>query len=371
MHFYDKLRVKTLINAHGNMTRLGGSLMNPTVLKAMNEAAEHYIDLNDLHAKAGAYIAKLLGVEAAYITSGAAAGLTIGLAACIAGSDPAKIRRLPDLSGMKNEVLMQKGHRNGYDQAVRGVGITLTEFGVIKETHPWELQAALTERTAAVVHFVEFDDHRNLPLSQVVSIAHDAGVPVIVDAAAEIPPVENLRRFIDLGADLVVYSGGKDLHGPQPTGLVLGRRDLIRACALNASPNYSIGRPMKVGKEEIAGLVTAIELYLQQDFEAEAREWDAVAHKMADALSDVPGLTARRVSPGEPGIQPNWIPRVHLDWDQEVIRMTRDDIMSRLLEGEPGVAVGVTSTGIFLNPHTLLPGEEEIVVRRVRHVLSS
>ena len=368
MELYDKLGIKKLINAAGTLTRLGGSVMDPIVLEAMSAASQHFVDLNELLEKAGDFVANLLGVEAAYIASGAAAGLTLSTAACITGTDPAKIRRLPDLKGLKNEVLIQKSHRNGYDHAVRQTGVTLVEFGLIKETDPWELRAAINDRTAAIVHFLEFENERNLALSEVISIAKELGTTVIVDAAAELPPAKNLSRFFHMGADLTVFSGGKDICGPQSSGLVVGRRNLIDACALNANPNYSIGRAMKVGKEEIAGLITALELYLAQDFAAEEKMWEKMVAYLVDRLSDIPGLDARRVAPAEPGVQPNWIPRVYLDWDEKIIPLGRTEVKSLLRQGEPGIAVGETSTGLCVNPQTLKPGEEKIVTKALRKV---
>ena len=371
MDIYDKLGIKKLINAEGTLTSLGGSVIDPAVMDAMNEASRYFVDLNELLKKSGEYVANLLGVEAAYITSGAAAGLTLSTAACITGTDPAKIRQLPDLQGLKNEVLIQKSHRNGYDHAVRQTGVTLIEFGLIKETYPWELKAAISERAAAIVNFLEFENDRNLALADVISIGKEMGVPVIVDAAAELPPVENLSRFFHMGADLTVFSGGKDICGPQSSGLIVGRRDLIDACALNANPHYSIGRAMKVGKEEIAGMITALELYLKQDFAAEEKMWEDMVAYIVDTLSDVPGLDARRVSPAEPGVQPNWIPRVYLDWDEKTIPLSRSEIKSHLRQGKPGIAVGKTSTGLFVNPQTLKPGQEKIAAQTLRKVFLS
>jgi len=368
MDIYDKLGIKKLINAEGTLTSLGGSVMDPAVMEAMTEASKYFVDLNELLKISGEYVASLLGVEAAYITSGAAAGLTLTTAACITGTDPAKIRQLPDLRGLKNEVLVQKSHRNGYDHAVRQAGVTIVEFGLIKETCPWELKAAISERVAAVVHFLEFENDRNLALADVISISKEMGVPVIVDAAAELPPVENLSRFFHMGADLTVFSGGKDICGPQSSGLIVGRRDLIDACALNANPHYSIGRAMKVGKEEIAGMITALELYLKQDFAAEEKMWEDMVTCIVDTLCDVPGLDARRVSPAEPGVQPNWIPRVYLDWDEETIPFSGAQIKSRLRQEEPGIAVGTTSTGLFVNPQTLKPGQEKPAAQILRKV---
>ena len=371
MDIYDKLGIKKLINAEGTLTRMGGSVMDPGVMEEMIEASKYFVDFNELLEKAGEYVANLLGVEASYITSGAAAGLTLSTAACITGTNPAKIRQLPDMQGLKNEVLIQKSHRNGYDHAVRQAGVTLVEFGLIKETYPWELRAAISERTAAIVHFLEFENDRNLSLSEVIAIAKEMGVPLIVDAAAELPPVDNLSRFFHMGADLTVFSGGKDICGPQSSGLIVGRRDLIDACALNANPNYSIGRAMKVGKEEIAGLIAALERYIRQDFAAEEKLWEDMVATIVSSLTDIPGLNARRVSPAEPGVQPNWIPRVYLDWEKETIPLSSSGVKSLLRQGEPGIAVGSTSTGLYVNPQTLKPGQEKIIAKELRKVFVS
>jgi uncharacterized pyridoxal phosphate-dependent enzyme len=371
MDIYDKLGIKKLINAEGTLTRLGGSVMDAVVMEEMIEASKYFVDLNELLEKSGEYVANLIGVDASYITSGAAAGLTLASAACITGTDPAKIRQLPDLQGLKNEVLIQKSHRNGYDHAIRQAGVTLVEFGLIKETYAWELRAAISDRTAAIVHFLEFENDRNLALSDVMPIAKEMSVPLIVDAAAELPPVENLSRFFHMGADLTVFSGGKDICGPQSSGLIVGRRDLIAACALNANPNYSIGRAMKVGKEEIAGMIAALERYLSQDFAAEEKLWEDMVATIVKALADVPGLDARRVSPAEPGVQPNWIPRVYLDWQKGTTPLSSSDVQSLLRQGEPGIAVGTTSTGLFVNPQTLTPGQEKIIAKRLRKLFGS
>ncbi|MGD8211110.1 MAG: aminotransferase class V-fold PLP-dependent enzyme [Desulfobacterales bacterium] len=371
MDIYDKLGIKKLINAEGTLTRMGGSVMDPAVMEEMIEASKYFVDLNELLKKAGDYVANLLGVEASYITSGAAAGLTLSTAACVTGTNPAKIRQLPAMQGLKNEVLIQKSHRNGYDHAVRQAGVTLVEFGLIKETYPWELKAAVSDRAAAIVHFLEFENDRNLSLSEVIAIAKEMGVPLIVDAAAELPPVENLSRFFQMGADLTVFSGGKDIGGPQSSGLVVGRRDLIEACALNANPNYSIGRAMKVGKEEIAGLIAALERYIRQDFAAEEKLWEDMVATIVSTLADIPGLDARRVAPAEPGVQPNWIPRVYLDWEKETIPLSSSEVKSLLRQGEPGIAVGSTSTGLFVNPQTLKPGQEKITAKTLRKVFLS
>jgi len=362
---YDRLGVRKLINGHGTLTRLGGSRIAPEVTAAMADAAQHFVDLDELLAKSGEYVARLIGVEAAYITSGAAAGLTLSTAACVAGDDPARIHRLPDTTGVPNRVAIHRNHRNGYDQAVRQAGVVLVEFGWIKETFPWQLEAALDEQTAAVVYFVEFAGRGSLPLETVVEIVHRRSIPVIVDAAAEIPPLRNLHHFNDLGADLVVFSGGKDIEGPQSSGLILGRRDLIEACALNGNPNYAIGRPMKASKEEIVGLVVALERYLAQDREAEDARWEAQVAYLVETLDALPGMSARRVCPVPPGVQPVTIPRAYVEWDAAAVGLTVEEAVQKLREGDPAVAVGSTLDALVLNPHTLAPGEEKMVAERI------
>lgn len=371
MGVYERLGVKKLINAWGTVTKVGGSIMPPQVLEAMNEAAQAFVDIEELLEKAGARAAELTGAEAGFITCGAAAALSISTAACMAGTDPAKMRHLPDSEGMRNEVVIHKGHRNPYDHAIRQVGAKLVEIGFAWTTFPWELERAINERTAAIAYFVQFEPgSASMPLPGVIEIAKRRGVPVIVDAAAELPPRDNLRKFIEMGADLVIFSGGKDLCGPQASGLILGRKDLIEACALNSSPNYSIGRPMKAGREEIVGLITALELYLAQDFESEMRSWEEQVDYLIGALAGLPHVIVRRGIPTDEGIQPACIPRAYIDIDEGGLGMTKEDVVRRLREGDPGVVVGVSRRSIIVNPQMLRRGEERVVARRLKEVLS-
>jgi uncharacterized pyridoxal phosphate-dependent enzyme len=336
----------------------------------MAEAARHFVDLRELLTKSGAYVAELIGVEAALITAGAAAGLVLATAACIAADDPAYIQRLPDVQGLRRRVAVHRCHRNGYDQAVRQVGADLVEFGWIKETFPWQLEAAIDERTAAVAYFVEFSERGSLPLETVIEIAHARGVPVIVDAAAELPPVSNLRYFADVGADLVAFSGGKDIKGPQPSGLIVGRQGLITMCALHACPNYSIGRPMKTGKEEIIGFVVALERYLAQDRKAEDAQWKAQLACFVERLGVLPGVTTRRVFPIGPGRRPGTIPRAYVQWDTAALGLTIQEAVEQLYTGDPPIAVGSDEGALVLNPQTLDVGEERIVADRVYELLN-
>lgn len=285
MTFYDDLGLRPVINAAGTLTRLGGSRMAPEVLAAMTEAAARFVPIDELQERAGEVIAEITGAEAGYVVTGAAAGLALGTAACVAGMDVGKMDRLPDTAGMKNEVVVQRGHRNSYDHAIRSAGVRMVEVGYLGYpgaggTMPWQLDEAITERTAAVACPI-LDTPGCLPLPLVCEIAHAKGVPVIVDAAAELPPRANLRRFIAEGADLVVFSGGKAIGGPQASGILAGRRGLIASVALQHQdmdirpetwsrrgwiaegrvagvPHQGFGRSMKVGREEIAGLLAAL-----------------------------------------------------------------------------------------------------------------
>jgi D-glucosaminate-6-phosphate ammonia-lyase len=369
MSYYQSLGLRKIINADATLTRLGGSLMPPEVIRAMNEAATWFVDLNELQRKVGARIAELTHNEAAYVSSGAAAGLVLATTACIIGAEAELSNRIPRLDGLKNEVIVHHTHRNGYDYAVRQVGIRLVEIGSEQGTRASDLEAAITPNTAAFVWFqgIMTTPH-DLPLPQVIGIAHTHGIPVIVDAAAQLPPVSNLWQFTQQGADLVLFSGGKDLRGPQASGLVLGRKDLVEACRLHGNPYPAIGRPMKVGKEEMIGLLAAVERYLTLDHTARDQACEMTVRYWCDELNSVPGVTATRDFPNEAG-QP--LPRCKLDLNANLIGRTRDDVICDLMEGEPSIAVGSQGEhGIYLNPMTIEPGEDAIILQRLLVVLN-
>lgn len=369
MGIYDELGVKRVINAAATLTRLGGSVMPPPVVAAMAEAAETHVDLPQLQGKVGERIAHLTGNDACYVSSGAAAGIAVAVAACIAGADPAAIDRFPYLTGGKNEVIIHRAQRNGYDYAARQTGATIVEIGMAHATHAWELEAAITERTACVLYFAGAHFARGaLPLSEVVAIARARGVPVLVDAAAQIPPIANLWRFTqEIGADIAIFSGGKGLRGPQSSGLVLGRKDLVTACHANGSPNHSLGRPMKVGKEELAGILAAVEWSLAQDEPTALAHYEATVQGWLAACADLPGVTAERGFPSEAG-QPHARAILRLSPDHP---LTRDQVVAALYDGAPAIAVGIVDAdSIALNPQSLAPGEAETVTARVRAVLA-
>ena len=300
---YEDLGIRSVINASATLTRLGGSRMPRPVLDAMAAGAEAFVDLVELHRRAAERIAAGTQNEACYISSGAAAGIAIAVAACITGQDPARIARLPHFDGPPAEVVIHRSHRNGYDHAARQTGARLVEIGMAHSTQRWELEAAIGPHTACVLYFAGAHyAGAALPLGEVVAIAHERGVPVLVDAAAQIPPISNLWHFTrDLGADVAIFSGGKGLRGPQPSGLVLGRRAIVEACHANGAPNQSLGRPMKVGKEEMLGVLAAVEWSLGQDEAALLAGYEAIVDRWIAGLEVVPGVTVERGYPSEAG----------------------------------------------------------------------
>jgi L-seryl-tRNA(Ser) seleniumtransferase len=368
MSIYESLGVRPLINASATLTKLGGSIMPPEVVQAMIEASEHFVDLNELQCRVGERIAELTHNEAAYVSSGAAAGLVLATAVCITGNNPELVNRFPNLDGLKNEVIVHKTHRNGYDYAVRQVGVTVIEIGSANGTTRDDLLNAISERTAAIFWFQgAMTTPGDVPLRDVVEVAKSRGVPVVVDAAAQLPPVSNLWDFTAMGVDLAIFSGGKDLRGPQSSGLILGRRDLVEACRMHGNPNPAIGRPMKVGKEEMIGLMTAVERYLKLDHDARERYCESCVTCWNDALNEIEGLSVGRDFPNEAG-QP--LPRSLITVDSEVLGMTRDDIVRELENGNPAIRVLTNSeNGIYLNPMTLEPGQEQIVLERILEII--
>jgi L-seryl-tRNA(Ser) seleniumtransferase len=369
MSIYDELGVRPLINASATLTRLGGSVMAPEVLQAMTEASKHFVNLEDLQRAVGAKLAELTHNESAYVSTGAAAGLVLATAALVAGNDPKAINQLPDTTGLKNEVIIHKSHRNGYDHAVRQVGVKIVEIGTDTETKPEDLEQAINDKTAGIFWFQNAATGRaDLPLQQVIEIANRHNVPVVVDGAAQVPPIENLWKYTQMGAALAIFSGGKDLHGPQASGLVVGRKELIDCMRVNGSPNHSIGRPMKVGKEEMIGLLTAVQLYLKRDHEARASQDEEVVSGWCGELNRIPGVHAERSFPNEAG-QP--LPRAKVVIDAAKAGMSRDDLVHALREGTPSIEVASSGTDtIYVNPMTLAEGEDQIVLDRLLEILT-
>jgi L-seryl-tRNA(Ser) seleniumtransferase len=373
MGVYERLGVKRVIHGSGTTTRYGGSMLRPEALEAMREASQMLVNLDELNEAAGAAIARMIGAEAAFVTAGASSGLILQAAACIAGDDPAKITRLPDTHGMRNEIVIQRAHRFAYDQAYRVAGGVLVEIGLARRTQPFELDAAITERTAAVAYLVSpfTSPPGTLPVEQVIEIAHKRGVPVIVDAASMLPPRANLTKFLRLGADLVSFSGGKGIRGPQSTGILAGRRDLVRAASLNGSPNQALGRAAKTSKEEIAGLVVALELFLKEDEAAQMQRYRDVCTTIADELQDLQGL--RVVVEQDPVNRV--LPHTVIYFTEAWRGPSGHAIQVELAKGEPHIYVqqGAHQGGYFdeiaIDAINLQPGDEKIVVARLREEL--
>ncbi len=376
MDLYRELGLEPIINAAGTLTKLGGSLMPAEVVRAMVDASHDFVDMGELHLAAGRRIADLVGVEAAHVCAGATAGIALMAAACMTGTDRAKIDRLPNTTGLKSRFLVQRSHRQPYERAILHAGGQVAEVPVDAS----QLEQALAADDVAGVFytFAWFLREEALPLTQVAELAHERDVPVIVDAAAEVPPVQNLWRFVKEGADLVAFSGGKAIRGPQSTGFVIGRADLVEACRLNDNPFDAVGRSMKVCKEEIAGLVKALELYVEQDHAQQSLTWDRRVARMLDILSDLPKVSAFRQLPYGVGQQ---IPHVALIWDDRAVGIGPEKLVEALLSGSPRIAVQLvrpTHYGgiafdhaeVRMHPHTLREGEEVVVAERIRALLS-
>jgi L-seryl-tRNA(Ser) seleniumtransferase len=369
MNIYETLGIRPVINAQATLTRLGGSLMPPDVLAAMADAARSFINLDELQLRVGERIAELTHNEAAYVSSGAAAGLVLATAACVTGLESDLIFTFPDLDGLKNEVIVHKSHRNGYDYAVRQVGAKIIEIGEPQKTTRADFERAITSKTAA---FFWFQGAMNLPgdlpFSEVIDVAKTHNIPVVVDAAAQLPPASNLWKFTQAGADLAIFSGGKDLRGPQSTGLILGRRDLIDACRMHGNPNHSVGRPMKVGKEEMAGILAAVERYVNLDPAVFENYCEDTVTLWCSSFNAVSGLSAQRSFPNEAG-QP--FPRCYIEVDSQKLGMSRDDIVDALAKGTPSIMVQPDGDfGLYLNPMTLEAGEEKIVLDRLLAIVT-
>ncbi len=365
---FRDIGVQPVITASGSTTAQSGSRPRPEVMEAMTRAANVMVDIGELNRAAGKVIAKHTGAEAGFVSSGASGGLILQAAACVAGSDPAMMARLPDTDGMKNEIIIHRSHRFPYDQCYRTVGAKLVEIGDGRRCHPWQLEAAFTERTAAVAYLCSpFVSRRAIPLDQVCNMAHDRGVPVIVDAASFLPPRANLRRFIDDGADMVVYSGGKAVRGPQGTGILCGRSDLIEAAAANASPNQFFGRGMKVSKEEIAGLVTALDIFVTEDEQAETQRYRRLCQSVVDALVEVPGLHVTVEHDDYSYLIPTALIRFTREWNGP----SRDQVLARVAQGTPAVYLHALGNPdeLAVDPFNVTDDEIDVVIRRLTEEL--
>ena len=355
------LGVRPHLAGHGHTTVYGGSRMPPEVLRAMAEANEEFVDMHELFDAAGRRLAEVTGAEAGLVTSGSFASLTLGAAACLAGMDEERIEALPLVTWPKRECLMQRAHRFSYDRAYRAAGMTIVDVESREE-----LASSIGENTAMLSGLASWERKHDrspdvmLP-EEIVALGKKTGVPVFIDAASELPPAENLTRYVEMGADLVALSGGKGIRGPQGTGILVGRKDLIEAARLNAFPHSNLGRGMKVGKEAVIGLIAALNRFVALDHDAYQQVWTRTAVYLSESLQDVPGLKAEYVSAP---LTPLGYDSVRLTWDRERIPMTVEEARQRLRDGEPRI---IFDGELFIT-RNLEDGEEILVARRLREL---
>lgn len=360
---YTRIGVRPFINCTATLTINGGSLMLPEVIAAMEQASHFHVNLEELMEKAGGRLAELLQVPWGIVTAGTAAALTHATAGVLAGTDPEKIQRLPNLEGLKNEVIIPRESRNAYDHAVRTLGVT-----VIEVNSPQELRAAISPHTAMIELLGNYFGKASLDLKDIAPIARASGIPILVDAAADYLIVPN--PYLAQGADLVAYSGGKIIRGPQGAGLLLGRRDLVRAAWANSAPHHAFGRALKVTKEEVVGMLCAVEAWRSdRDLQADFRTWESWYAHISGRIAKVAGVRAEVKGP----IRGGPFPTLNISWDPAKIGLTAGELGRLLLDGEPRIMTQAEGEGhaFLLRPVAMKPGEYETVARRLYEVFSS
>jgi seryl-tRNA(Sec) selenium transferase len=382
--YFRELGIRPFINAAGTYTAMTASLMPPEVMEAINYASKRYVMLDELHDRVGERIATLVRCEAAMVTAGAASALTLGTAAVLTGTDRQRIGDLPNLAGpaeipagsptgtsagtpadrpvvrMKSEVIIQKAHRFGYERAVRNCGVRLVEV----ETRA-DLERAVNDQTAMMLFYNNNNREGQIRDEEFVELGRKHSIPTMNDAAADVPPVENLWKYTAMGFDLVAFSGGKGIRGPQSAGLLLGRKALIAAARQNASPNgNAIGRGMKVNKEEMVGMLAALELFVSKDHVREGREFEKRAEEIARSARSVPGVKAEIFVPEVA----NHVPHVRVSWD-DASRGPASALVTALRDGEPSIAIRSEEETLVIGVWMMQPGEDRIVARRLRQVL--
>jgi L-seryl-tRNA(Ser) seleniumtransferase len=362
---YESLGIRPVINAAGTFTALGGSVMPPEVVAAWTEAAQHFVDLVELQNRVGERIAKLLDVEAALVTTGAAGALLLGCAAAVTRGDRKLIAKLPDIGDARNEVIVQKTHHSCYDNQLTDVGVKL--IGV--ET-PDDVKRAINKRTAMMFFMNMSDSDGKIGRKEWIDLARPQKIPTLIDAAADVPPIGRIAEYFKLGFDLIAISGGKAIRGPNDTGLLLGRKELIEAAKLNANPHCgTIGRMMKVGKEDMVASLVAVERFAKLDHAAEIKEIERKLDVIESAVKGIATVQCERITPAIA----NHVPHLQIDWDPKRVKTTREKVTRELSEGDPPIRIGrVAGTGdkgILVSALTLQTGEEQIVAARLATIL--
>ena len=360
--YFKELGVRTFINAAGTYTAMTGCLMPPEVTDAIKYATGDYVNLDDLQDKVGERIAELLHCEYATITAGCFSAITFGTAGVISGMDNEKVKQIPDLTGLKNEVILQKSHEIGYAHAIRNTGAYL----VIVETRK-ELDDAINDNTAMMWFLNTANSKGSIKHEEWIEVGKKHGIPTFNDCAADVPPVENLWKYTKMGYDLVAFSGGKGLRGPQSAGLLLGKRDLIKAARLHAPPRgNTVGRGMKVNKEEILGMLVALELFLARDHKKVWDMWENQIQIIHDAAASVDGVNPEIHVPEVA----NHVPSLKVSWDQKKVKITGEEARAKLREGHPSIQTVGDKESLGITTWMMQPGQERIVASRVREILA-
>jgi L-seryl-tRNA(Ser) seleniumtransferase len=363
---YKILGVKTIINAAGTITTLGGSLMPPEVVEAWNQASRQFVKLLDLQERVGERIAKLLDVEAALVTTGAAGGILIGTAAALTYRDRTRISELPLPPEMGIEVIRQRSHHACYDNQVKACGVKLIDI----ET-PEDLERAINPRTAMMMAYNFYEDKGQIKRTEWVAAARKHGVPTLLDAAADTPPLKRISEYNKMGYDMVVFSGGKAIRGPQNAGLLLGRKDLIDAAKRNTAPYCSnIGRGMKVSKETMVAMWAAVERFVNLDHKAVWQEWERRIGVIVERIKVLPTVRTEQIIPPIA----NHVPHLLIHWDEKRLKVSRAELKQQLADGNPSIATarvhGTGDAGFLISVFMLEPGEEQIVANRINEILS-
>lgn len=362
---YESLGIKPVINAVGTVTALGGSVMPPEVVQAWADAAKHFVDLAELQNKVGERIAKLLGVEAALVTTGAAGSLFLGAAAAVTRGEKKLIAQLPDTTGARNEILLQSTHHSCYDNQLTGVGAKFVEVETATD-----VAKKVGDRTALMFFMNISNDAGKIKREEWCALAQKHKVPAMIDAAADVPPVERIAEYAKMGFDLIAISGGKAIRGPNDTGLLLGRKELIEAAKRNTNPNCgTIGRALKVGKEDMIAQLAAVERFVKLNFAEERKEMERRVAVIERAVTGIPSVECEHITPEIA----NHYPHLQIVWDEKKLKITRERVTRELADGAPSIRIGRVSgtgdKGILFAVHTLQEGEDASIATRIAEIL--
>ena len=361
--YFRELGIRTFINAAGTYTSMTGSLMPKEVIDAINYGSLEYVNLDELQDKVGERIAELLECEYATVSSGCFGAMSIAMAGVMSGKDPKKIKQLPDTTGLRNEVILQESHTIGYAQALTNVGAKLVKVKTAEE-----LENAINEKTAMLWFLNANTDRGDIKWEEFVSLGKKHNIPTFIDCAADVPPVDNLFKFTRIGFDMVAFSGGKGLRGPQSAGLLLGKKEYIEAARLHTPPRgETIGRGMKVNKEEVLGMLAALELYLSKDHQAEWKMWEDQIDLISESAKSVSGVeTTIHVPP-----HANHVPSLKIRWDQSKVNISPDNVRKILREGSPSIETVGNKNEIGITTWMMVPGQEKIVAKKIKKILKS